>query len=120
MIKGLVAGPGIQVDGSYNSMPYINMNTNNPVQGMLRVNGSDMQVFDGTSWVHLSMSHPTVSLNPMAQSAIDWAWKKMAEEELLKKLAEKHPAVADAVNTVNEAYSKLKVVVALTEEEEQK
>jgi hypothetical protein len=41
----------------------------------------------------------------------------MAEEESIKQLAEKHPAVADAMNTINEAYDKLKVVVALTEEE---
>jgi hypothetical protein len=120
MIKGIVGGSGIQIDGSYNSMPYINPNTSNPSQGMMRLIGNDLQVFDGGSWLNISMSYPTVSLNGVAQSAIDWAWKKMAEEEHLKKLAETHPAVADAVNAIDEAYSKLKVIVALTEEEEKK
>ena len=41
----------------------------------------------------------------------------MAEEAKLKSLAEQHPAVADAVNTINEAHEKLKVIVALVEQE---
>ena len=117
MIKSISGGNGIEVVGGFASYPYISQNPNNPMQGMIRINGSDMQVYDGNGWISLGGAFSTVSMNGAAYSAIVWAQKKMAEEENIKKLAEKHPAVADAVNTINEAYDKLKVVVALTEEE---
>lgn len=87
---------------------------------MLRINGNDMQVYDGNGWLTISGAYPTISLTNAAQTAIQWAQQKMSEEANLKALAEKHPAIADAMNTVNEAYDKLKVIVALTEEEGQK
>ena len=117
MIKSITSGNGIQVDSGYASFPYINQNSNNPLTGMLRINGNDMQVFDGSGWINIGGAYPTVSINGAAYSAIQWAQQKMAEEANVKKLAERHPAVADAVNTINEAYDKLKVVVALVEEE---
>lgn len=117
MIKSIAAGNGIQVDSGYASFPYINQNSQNPMQGMLRINGSDMQVYDGNGWLSVGGGYPSVSLNGAAYSAILWAQKKMQEEENIKELAAKHPAVADAMNTINEAYDKLKVIVALTEEE---
>ena len=98
-------------------MPYINSNINNPMQGMLRISGNDMQVFDGSSWITVGGAYPSVSLNGAAAAAITWVQEKMAEEASIKELAAKHPAVADALNTINEAYDKLKVIVALTEEE---
>ena len=117
MIKSITGGNGIQVDSGYASLPYINSNSQNPMQGMLRINGSDMQVYDGNGWLNIGGAFPTVSLNGAAYSAIHWAQQKMAEEETIRKLSEKHPAVADAMNTINEAYDKLKVIVALVEEE---
>jgi len=117
MIRSIIPGTGIQVDNGYFSFPYVNQNHSNPMQGMIRISGNDLQVFDGSGWVTLGGAYPSISLNGAAQSAIMWAQQKMAEEESIKQLAEKHPAVADAMNTINEAYDKLKVVVALTEEE---
>jgi hypothetical protein len=117
MIQSLMAGPNIQVDNGMVSMPFIPNNPANPLQGMLRANGSGIEVFNGSNWTMVSAGVATVSLNGSAQSAINWALNKMAEEARINTLAEKHPAVADAVNTVNEAYDRLKVVVALTAEE---
>lgn len=117
MIKSVTGGIGIVVDSGYTNLPFIGQNSNNPMQGMLRIAGNDLQVFDGSTWMHVGGGYPSISLNGAAQSAINWAQMKMVEEENLKQLAAKHPAVADAVNTINEAYEKLKVIVALTEEE---
>lgn len=117
MIKSINGGNGIQVDHGFASLPYINSNPNNPMQGMLRINGTDMQVYDGNGWISIGGAFPSVSINGSAYSAILWAQHKMQEEEKLKELASKHPAVADAMATINEAYDKLKVVVALTEEQ---
>jgi hypothetical protein len=117
MMSGMVSGAGIQVDNGMSSMPYVPSNPSNPMQGMLRVNGSSIEVFNGSNWTTISSGYATVSLNGAAQSAINWAQAKMTEEASIRALAEKHPAVADAMNTINEAYDRLKVVVALTEEE---
>lgn len=117
MIRNVTSGIGIRVDNGHFSFPYINSNPSNPLQGMLRVHGNDMQVFDGSGWTTVGGSYPSISLNDTAYSAITWAQEKMAEEASIKELAAKHPAVADAMNTINEAYNKLKVIVALTEEE---
>ena len=46
-----------------------------------------------------------------------WVENKMQEELHLKELAEKHPAIADAVAQVQEAEDRLRVVTALVEEE---
>jgi hypothetical protein len=117
MIRNITSGSGVQIDNGHSSFPYISQNSNNPMQGILRINGNDMQTFDGTTWITVGGAYPSISLSSPAQSAIQWAQQKMAEEESIKRLAEKHPAVADAMNTINEAYDKLKVIVALTEEE---
>jgi hypothetical protein len=121
MIRSITAGQGLVVDHSQSYIPYISpTNANsNPLHGMMRINGNDIQVFDGTLWQTVSGVYPSISLNASAQAAIVWVQSKMAEEESIKKLAEKHPAVADAMNTINEAYDKLKVIVALTNEEGQ-
>lgn len=118
MIRNLSAGASIQIDHIYSNIPYINPNMSNPMQGMMRINGNDIQVFDGNTWLTMSGAYPTISLTASAQSAIIWAQQKMAEEASIKELAAKHPAVADAMNTINEAYDKLKVIVALTNEED--
>lgn len=117
MIGGIIAGQGIQVDSGYATMPYVPMNSSNPMQGMMRVNGSNLEVFNGSTWTAVALGYPNVALTGAAQSAIAWAQQKMSEEASIKELAAKHPAVADAVNTINEAYDKLKVIVALTQEE---
>lgn len=117
MIGSITAGQGLQVDGGYATMPYVPPNASNPMQGMIRVNGSNIEVFNGSTWTVMALGYSNVSLNGAAQSAIAWAQQKMAEEASIKELAAKHPAVADAMNTINEAYDKLKVIVALTEEE---
>jgi hypothetical protein len=118
MIKSISGGNGVQVDNGYFSFPYINNNnSNNPMLGMLRIHGNDLQVFDGHNWILLGGGYPTISLNGVAQSSIDWVQKKIAEEAKAKELAAKHPAVAEALNAINEAHDKLKVIVALTEED---
>ena len=117
MIKNISAGTHIQVDNGYWSFPYVNSNSNNPMHGMIRLNGNDLQVFDGNGWTNIGGAYPSVSLSGAAQSAVNWVMAKMAEEAKAKELALKHPAVADAMATIKEAEDKLKVIIALTEEE---
>lgn len=96
MIKGIMAGTGLTVSGGSTSYPYVPMNASNPIQGMVRVNGQDMQVFDGSSWITMAGSYANVELTPEVQSIIDWARKKKAEEEKLDELCKKYPGLGKA------------------------
>lgn len=116
MIKGIMQnGRYVLVTGGQTSVPYVNMsynmNNSNPMQGMIRLNGSDMQVFDGSNWVNMGSSFASVGLNPEAESLLDWAKEKRNEEIDLKARMEKHPGLKDA-------YEKFKVMDALTLDEE--
>ena len=102
---------GVVVDGGNTSVPYVNQNHNNPCQGMVRVWGSDMQVFDGTSWITMSTSYATVSLAPTTEEAIEWAKRKMQEEKDLHDRMKRHPGLKDA-------YETFRIMDILTLEEE--
>lgn len=101
MIKGLAGGAGVKVSGGDTSVPYVTMNTGNPIQGMIRVWGTDLQVFTGSSWTTMPSSYATVTLDEYALNVMDWARKKMLEEEALISLPNDHPAVKIARENVN-------------------
>ena len=113
MIKSLQGDPYIVVSGGSTSLPYVPMNNENPIQGMMRVWGTDLQVFTGSNWTVMPSSYTTVGLAPQYQQAIDWAHRKMIEEIKMQKLAEQHPAIADLVDAVATAEEQLRMAVAL-------
>ena len=87
MIKGLAGGVGVKVSSGDTSLPYIPMNQGNPMQGMIRVWGTDLQVFNGASWSVMPSSYATVTLDEYSLGLLDWARKKKIEEETLLSLA---------------------------------
>ena len=124
MIKGLTNGPGINVMGGNTSLPYINQDTNNPIQGSMRVWGSDIQVWSGNNWMTISSSYATVQLDANTLELLDWVRKKKLEEEVLLSLPNDNPAVKIARENVNrakqllkEAEEQLKVTSILSEEQ---
>ena len=119
MIKNIYAnGPFLQIEGtgtSYNT-PYIPATM--PSAGIVRYNNGHLEVYDGTTWHNIGGNgQAIVSMTGNAVSAIMWAEEKMHKELRLKELAEKHPAVADAVAHLQQAEDRLQVVTALVEEE---
>jgi len=117
MINGIVLnGKHMYVNGGHNSMPYIN--NSNTSAGMVRYNNSNLEVYDGSSWLVINGSIASVGLNGAAESAIDWAMKKMAEEEMIKALAEKHPAVKIALANLDKAKQQLDATIILSKEHE--
>ena len=116
MIKGLTGDAYITVSGGNTSVSYVNQSTENPMQGMMRIWGSDMQVFTGSSWQTMNTSYATVSLNPMHQSVLAWATTKMAEESNLKSIAKEHPAIQIALDNLEKAKQQLDVTIILSKE----
>jgi len=94
---------------------YINNYSGSQGVGNMRFNTSNqtMEVYDGVTWQILKMGESTVSLTQDAVEALDWAKQKRAEERKLKELAEQHPAVADALDAVEQAKTKLKIITEL-------
>ena len=103
MIKNLTGGPGVIVNGGNNVSPYINQNTNNPMQGMIRLNGSDFQVFDGSSWLMLTTGHPSVGLDQDTQDLLQWARTQRQLDLNRKFLIENNPALAKAHEAIKRA-----------------
>ena len=113
MIKGIMGGEGITVSNSYSSFPYVPNNPSNPIQGMVRLNNQDLQVFDGSSWLTLGGAFPSVELSPDVQTVITWAKARMAEESRVLALAKKHPTVQAALDAVIQAEQELKLIAEL-------
>ncbi len=113
MIKGLQGDSYIVVSGGDTAVPYVTQNTQNPMQGMIRINGNIMETFDGTRWISMNTSYATVMLKPEYSIILDWAAKKMQEEQQMKVLAEQHPAIADLVEAVDKAQEQLQMTAAL-------
>lgn len=111
MIKGLQGNQGVVVNGGNAMVPYVNQNTNNPVTGMVRIWGSDMQVFDGSAWINIGSSYATVGLDASVQQAVEWARRKMQEEQDLLKRMERHPGL-------KQAYEQFRIMDILTLEED--
>jgi hypothetical protein len=98
------------------SYPYVPMNTNNPMQGMLRINGQDLQTFDGSSWVTVHGSYASVNLQGSAESAIDWAINQMTKEAEYKELAKTSKSVSIALENLNKAKAELELIAILAKE----
>ena len=116
MIKGLQGITGITVTHGNTSVPYINQTSNNPIQGMIRVYGSDMQVFDGTTWLNMNAGYATVSLDQDILDIVQWARKKRDEEQNILAAAEKHPAIRIAMDNFAKAKQQLDVTIILSKE----
>lgn len=84
---------------------------------MIRLNGSTMEVFDGSYWRAMGTNGSAdINLTGNAVAILKWAEKRMLEEARLKELSERHPAIKDAVDRLETTMDEIKVLVALTEE----
>jgi hypothetical protein len=113
MIKNITPGPGIYIAANNHSTPYIDMSRHSA--GMVRYNGSNFEIYDGSSWMIMQSSYPQVELDGPTQEAVQWARRKMEQEKRLTELAKKHPAVADALSAVSHAQEQLDIVTALVD-----
>jgi hypothetical protein len=108
MIKGLMGSNGIAVNGGNTSLQYVNQNVSIPMQGMIRVWGTDMQVFDGTGWTNIQTSYATVELDTETKMLLEWAKTKKRDEEMLLTLPSDHPSVKAAKQNLNNAKLEVK------------
>ena len=118
MIKGLQGIGGLTVQGGNVSLPYIGPNINNPIQGMMRVNNTDLEVFNGTSWQSLPSSYATVGLDQDVLDLVQWARKKRDEESKWYALASSNEAVRIALDHLEQAKTRLELTAILARDHE--
>lgn len=115
MIKGLMGGPGLDVQGGNTSVPYVNQNNANPMQGMLRIWGSDMQVFDGNNWITLGTSYATVNFNGDTQSLLAWAREQRDRQSKREALIKDNPALTKAWEAIMRAEANFDIIEKFVE-----
>ena len=76
-----------------------------------------LEVFDGTNWIPLSMGHATVGLNHHAESLLDWVEKKRQEEIEMAALAETNPTIKDLMETIKQKQEQISIVKTLIKKE---
>lgn len=108
---------GITVQGGNASVPYVSPNTTNPMTGMIRIWGTDMQVFDGSAWINMA-SYATVELNSDSLSLIQWAREKRDEEMVWQSLAKDNKAVKIALDNLEQARQQLDITAKLSRDYE--
>ena len=111
MIRNITGGLGIHISGSVYNAPYID--TTRPSAGIVRYVGGNFEVYDGSSWLPLQSSYPTIELDNETQKIIRWAQNRMVEEERMQALAAQHPTVADALAAQQRAEEAVRIAVAL-------
>ncbi len=102
-----------------NNYPYFSMSA--PSSGMLRFNGDTriMEVYDGMSWRAMAGTSASISMNPNAEAAIDWAIKKMQEEREWEELAKTNSSVKIALDNVEQAKQQLRITATLAKDTSQ-
>ena len=115
MIKGLMGSCGVTVSGGNTALPYVGPNANNPMTGMLRINNTDIEVFNGNSWQQLSTSYATVSLDPDTQDLLLWARKQRDLELARASLIENNPALENAYKAILRAEQNFDILTKFVE-----
>lgn len=103
MIKGLMGNQGVVVSGGNTALPYVGPNSNNPMTGMIRINNTDLEVFNGNNWQMISTSYATVSLDQETQDLLQWARAQRTMAMNRMKLAQENPALMKALEAVKRA-----------------
>jgi organic radical activating enzyme len=111
MIRSIFSNGHVTVTGGNPSMRYIN--SNGLLNGSLRYNNGNFEVYDGSSWSVLDSTYASISLSGQANEAIDWVLNKMAEERRIVELSKKYPQISEALEEFNKSRKNLDIVLTL-------
>lgn len=117
MLKGITGSSHIMVDGGYSTMPTFYNASGKDLVGQIKYNGStqNIEIWDGSTWLSIGNTFATVRLEPTAQRAVDWAIKKMVEEEFYS--SHNHPAMKAAYENLERARRQLEATAILIKED---
>jgi hypothetical protein len=85
---------------------------------MIRVWGTDLQVFDGSAWVQMATSYATVSLDADTQDLLQWARTQRQLEMNRATLIENNPALENAYKAILRAEQNFDILSKFVENDE--
>lgn len=93
----------INVYSSYYNSTYYVSNSQNPMDGHLRIKNNKIEYFDTgcNSWIEYVPPEFSISLGGTLEMVVDWALRKMKEEQDNDELENKHPALKKAKENYN-------------------
>jgi len=115
MIKGLQGVTGITVSGGNTSLPYVGPNSSNPMTGMIRINNTELEVFNGSNWQMISSSYATVSLDQDVLDVIQWARKERDRHSKRQALIKDNPALQKALESIERAEANFDILAKFVE-----
>ena len=119
MINRLESGPGIAVSGYIGTpWPYISINQVNPMQGMLRINGQELQAFDNNTWINIPSNTAAVSLDNDTRDLLQWARTQRQLDMNRATLIANNPALENAYKAVLRAEANFDILAKFVEEDE--
>lgn len=118
MIKTISGSRYVTVQGGSPAQLYINNYSGAMGVGDVRFNTSNqsLQVYDGNAWQDLQGGYPMISLSTEAESLLDWAREKRAEEYAMHEMIKTNEAVRIAYENLNKAKEQLKTTIILAKE----
>lgn len=118
MIKGIMGSQGVVVSGGDTALPYVPTNHENPIQGMIRVHGTDMQVFNGSMWTNLATSYASVSLDPHTQSLLKWVEAQRTIAFNRMEAVRQNPALTKAYEAIAKAEANFDILAKFVEHDQ--
>jgi len=118
MIKGLMGTCGVTVSAGNTILPYVGPNSNNPMTGMIRINNTELEVFNGTSWQQISTSYATVSIDQEILDVIQWARTQRTMALNRMTLAQNNPALLKALEAVKRAEDNFELLAKFVEHDQ--
>lgn len=119
MINRLESGTGVAVSGHIGtSWPYIDINHTNPMQGMLRLSGSELQAFNGNTWINIPSNTAAISLDNDTRDLLQWARTQRQLDMNRATLIANNPALENAYKAVLRAKANFDILAKFVEEDE--
>jgi len=95
LIGVLYGGPGITV--SSNSQTHVGKYGSHAGQIHYNTDSQSLEVYDGQTWIPIARDHVTIQVDDHTRSVLEWASRKMQEEQELDQLAKQYPVLEDAM-----------------------
>jgi len=102
--NGTLMVSGVDINNTYISTP---IHDPRAIDGDVRYNGNMFEVYSRGCWTPLYSNTADVQLTPRDVVTLDWARRKMLDEERENELLNKHPALKKA----KENYNTIKALV---------
>jgi len=119
MIKTITGSRWVTVTNG-GSSSYINNHASAQGVGNMRYNviNQNFEVWDGTMWVTLNMSHPSVELTSEAHELLEWARAQRTMQMNRLTLAQNNPALLKALEAIKRAEENFELLEKFVEHDQ--